>query len=46
MPRKCKTRIMEAVGTIIPHMMQRTWAKLDNLHVTIGAHVEEYCFLN
>jgi hypothetical protein len=39
-------RIVEAVGTINPDMLQRTWAELDYrldiLRVTNGAHVQVY----
>jgi hypothetical protein len=44
--RDLRARIVEAVGTITPDMLQQTWAeleyRLDILRVTNGAHVEVY----
>jgi hypothetical protein len=43
-------RIVGAVGTFTPDMLQQTWAaqdyRLDILRVTNGAHVEMYRFFN
>jgi hypothetical protein len=48
--RDLRLRIVEAVGNMTPDMLQRTWAaldyRLDTLHVTNGAHIEMYWFLN